>query len=300
MKKEMKSTVDELMVFITIVDTASIVCAAERLQQTPSAVSRTLTRLEKKLKVTLLARTTRKLKLTQEGEIFLAKARKILAELSCAEDELLHADRDISGLLRIDAATSFVLHMLAPLIFEFRQLYPNLQIELNSNDQFIDLLECNTDIAIRIGKLADSTLHAKRLMKSRLFLVASPKYIQQYGQPQNVEALQQHQLIGFSQHPHLNMWPITFEGKPLKAQANLTANTGETIRKLVLNHTGIACLSAFLIKQDLEEGRLVEVLAHQNTAQYQIIQAVYYKQAHMPKRIRLFIEFLANRLGDMD
>lgn len=293
----MKSSIDELMAFITIVDTGSIVCAAEQLQQTPSGMSRALTRLEKKLGVTLLARTTRKLKLTQEGETFLVKARQILNDLLRAEEELLNTDQQISGVLRIDAATSFVLHIIAPIICKFRVLYPNLQIELNSNDQVIDLLECRTDVAIRIGKLADSTLHAKQLMKSKLSLVASPEYLKQYEPLHSVEQLAQHQLIGFSQHPNLNVWPVQFGGKSFKAVANLTANTGETIRTLALNHNGIACLSAFLIQEDVKAGQLVEVLSKDVLPQYQTIQAVYYKQAYLPKRIRLFIAFLAEHLN---
>ena len=295
----MKSSIDELMAFTAIVDTGSIVCAAEQLQQTASGVSRALTRLEKKLGITLLARTTRKIKLTQEGEIFLVKTRQILNDLTAAEEALLHSDRDISGLLRVDAATSFVLHRIAPLICKFRTQYPNLNIELNSNDQVIDLLECRTDVAIRIGELSDSTLHSKKLMKSRLYLVASPQYLKQWGKPQCVEDLYQHQLIGFSQHPNLNLWPVKQEQKTFKAKASLTANTGETIRHLVLNHNGIACLSAFLVTEDMEQGNLESVLDDEVILKYQTVQAVYYKHAHTPKRIRLFIEFLAKHLNDM-
>ena len=137
----MKSTLEELVAFIRIVDAGSIVSAAEQLNQTPSGISRALNRLEKKLNVTLLERTTRKIKLTQEGSLFLVRARTILADLSDAEEALLKSDSDTSGQLRVDSATPFVLHVIAPLMKKFMQRYPNIEIELNNNDQVIDLLE---------------------------------------------------------------------------------------------------------------------------------------------------------------
>lgn len=294
----MKSSIEELQVFIAVVDTGSLGAAADLLKQTTSGVSRALSRLEQKLGVTLLERTTRRLKLTQEGELFLQSARQILSDLSAAEDALLKSDSDISGLIRVDAAASFVLHVIVPLIQEFRRCYPQLKIELNSNDQIVDLLENKTDVAIRIGNLHDSSLHAKYLARSRLYLVASPSYLAEHGCPQSVDELLQHQLIGFGQHPHLNVWPILKNGQPLKICANLTASTGETIRKLALCGNGIASLSEFLIHQDLKKQELIPVLTDQTVLKEQVIQAVYYQQEHLPKRVRLLIEFLAERLAE--
>ena len=183
----MKSTFEELQAFVTIVDSGSIVAAAEHLSQTTSGVSRALSRLETKLKVTLIERTTRKLKLTQEGQLFLEKARKILHDLAEAEDLLLKADEDISGLIRVDSATPFILHVIVPLMHEFMQKYPGIEIELNNHDQIIDLLEHKTDVAIRFGELNDSSLHAKLLCRSRLYLVASAEYIERHGCPSKTE-----------------------------------------------------------------------------------------------------------------
>ena len=152
----MKSTIEELQVFTVIVDSGSIVKAAERLDQTASGISRALQRLESKLNVTLLERTTRKIKLTQEGQLFLAKTRRILNDLTEAEDSLLKLDADTSGLVRVDSAISFILHVIVPLIPEFNARYPHIQIELVNHDQVIDLLEHKADVAIRFGKLNDS------------------------------------------------------------------------------------------------------------------------------------------------
>ena len=293
----MKSTLDELQAFISIVDSGSIVDASKHLQQTTSGLSRALQRLESKLNVTLLERTTRKLKLTQEGQVFLEKARKILHDLNEAEDALLQSDNDTAGLIRVDSATPFVLHVIVPLIAEFNQLYPNIEIELNSNDQIIDLLEHKTDVAIRFGELNDSSLHARLLCKSRLYIVASPEYLEKNGYPKTAQDILNHPQIGFSKVSHLNTWPIRVNGEQLSVHPKIKASNGETVRQLALDGLGITCLSAFLVHRDLQQNRLIALLEDQIELHEQSIHAVYYQQEHLPKRVRLFIDFLAQKLS---
>ncbi|QNX08837.1 LysR family transcriptional regulator [Acinetobacter seifertii] len=294
----MKSTIEELVAFITIVDTGSFVAAAEHLKQTPSGMSRSLTRLEAKLGVTLLERTTRKLKLTQEGQQFLIKARKILNELNAAEEDLQKSDQGTAGLIRIDSATPFVLHVIAPLMHKFRKSYPDIEIEINSNDQVIDLLQHKTDVAFRFGELNDSSLHAKLVCKSRLYIVASPEYLAIKGTPTQPEQLEHHDLIGFTRPDYINNWPIKVGDEYFFAQAHIKASSGETVRQLTVRGHGIARLSEFEIWKDIQEGRLAALFEDQIEHQYQSIHAVYYQQEHLPKRIRLFIEFLADQLKD--
>ncbi|OTG64297.1 LysR family transcriptional regulator [Acinetobacter silvestris] len=293
----MKSTLEELQAFIYIVDSGSIVAAARHLQQTTSGVSRALQRLETKLNVTLLERTTRKLKLTHEGQLFLEKARKIVHDLNEAEDALLKSDSATSGLIRVDSATPFVLHVIVPLLREFTQLYPNIEIELNSNDQIIDLLEHKTDVAIRFGQLNDSSLHAKLLCKSRLYIVASPEYLELNGYPQSPKDLLKHAQIGFSKVAHLNTWPIRVDGEQLTVRPKIKASNGETVRQMALDGLGITCLSAFLVHRDIHNNRLITLFEDQIELHEQSIHAVYYQQEHLPKRVRLFIEFLVQKLS---
>jgi DNA-binding transcriptional LysR family regulator len=252
----MKSTIEELVAFITIVDTGSFVAAAEHLKQTPSGMSRSLTRLEAKLGVTLLERTTRKLKLTQEGQQFLIKARKILNELNAAEEDLQKSDQGTAGLIRIDSATPFVLHVIAPLMHKFRKCYPDIEIEINSNDQVIDLLQHKTDVAFRFGELNDSSLHAKLVCKSRLYIVASPEYLAIKGTPTQPKQLEHHDLIGFTRPDYINSWPIKVGDEYFFAQAHIKASSGETVRQLTVRGHGIARLSEFEIWKDIQEGRL--------------------------------------------
>ncbi|MDR0237058.1 LysR family transcriptional regulator [Acinetobacter sp.] len=293
----MKSTLEELQAFINIVDSGSIVAAATHLEQTTSGVSRALQRLESKLNVTLLERTTRKLKLTQEGQLFLEKARKIVHDLNEAEDALLKSDSDTSGLIRVDSATPFVLHVIVPLMQEFSQLYPNIEIELNSNDQIIDLLEHKTDVAIRFGELNDSSMHARLLCKSRLYIVASPEYLDRNGYPETPADILNHVQIGFNKVSHLNIWPIRVNGEKLTVQPKIKASSGETVRQLCLRGHGIARLSAFEVLKDIRQGRLIALFEDQIEIYEQHIHAVYYQQEHLPKRVRLFIEFLAQKLS---
>ena len=294
----MKSTIEELNAFVTIVDCGSIVMAAQQLNQTTSGVSRALQRLEQKLNVTLLERTTRKLKLTDGGQQFLIKARKILSELAEAEESIQHAESELAGLIRIDSATPFILHVIVPLIDEFMQRYPKIDIELSNHDQIIDLLEHKTDVAIRFGELEDSTLHAKLLCKSRLYIVASPAYLAKNGQPSVASDLQQHTLLGFSRPVHLNTWPIEVDGRPYTIAAKIKSSNGETVRKLALQGIGITCLSRFLVEQDLAKGTLVALLEDQIQLSEQKIHAVYYQQNFVPKRIRVFIDYLAEKLKE--
>lgn len=296
----MKATIDELYTFITIVDAGSIVGASLQLSQTTSSVSRALKRLEDKLNVTLLERTTRMIQLTDSGELFLKYAKEIIGKLLEAEDAVLASDVNISGIIRIDAATPFILHVLTPLLVQFTYQYPNIKIELSNNEFVIDLLKENIDIAIRIGHLEDSTLHAKLLMQSELQIVASPNYLKKYGTPKNIEELKQHKCIGFSQLSHLNQWPI-YDGDELYTiNPIMSSSNGEVIRNLVLQDAGVACLSNFLVKKDIKEDRLTSILADQVEKKKQNIYAVYYQKAYLPKRFRLLIDFLSQYLKNAE
>lgn len=185
----MKVTLDELQAFAAVVDTGSITAAAQQLGLTVSATSRTLGRLEEKLKTTLLRRTTRRLALTDEGEAFLRNARSIIDAVENAEAQMLTRREKPSGRLRVDAATPFMLHVIVPLVAGYRERYPEVELELHSNEGIIDLLERRTDVAIRIGHLKDSTLHSRLIGHSRVRILASPAYLQAHGTPRKAEDL---------------------------------------------------------------------------------------------------------------
>ncbi len=293
----MKITLEELRAWVAVVDTGSITAAADQLDQTSSGISRALSRLESKLQTTLMHRTTRRLALTEEGLIFLDHARQILSSVELAEEQIAQR-RDIpSGRLRVNANAPFMLHVIVPLVAEFRQRYPQIQLELNTDDIMIDLLEQQTDIAIRVGELRDSTLRARVLGSSATRLVASPAYLQQYGIPETVESLSSHQLLGFSQLDAHNVWPVwQREGEYLQIKPTLSASSGETLRQLALAGQGIARLSDFVSREDRARGELVQVLEQETRELCLPIHAVYYRNQSLTSRITCFLDFLREKI----
>ncbi|HKT62211.1 LysR substrate-binding domain-containing protein [Burkholderia sp. 22313] len=294
----MKITLDELQAFVAVVDTGSITAAAQQLDLTVSAASRTLARLEEKLKTTLLRRTTRRLELTEEGRAFLQDARAIIESVENAEEQMLARREMPSGRLRVDAATPFMLHVVVPLVRGYRERFPKVDLELNSNEGIIDLLERRTDVALRIGRLKDSTLHSRRIGNSRLRILASPAYIEAHGQPRKVEDLGKHTLLGFTQPESLNVWPLLgADGEPLRIEPGIGSSSGETLRQLALEGAGVVCLSDFMTGQDRDAGRLVQVLARQTLDVEQPINAVYYRNTAISSRIASFVDYMIEVLG---
>lgn len=294
----MKSRSDELQVFVSVIESGSISAAAEQVGQTPSAISRTLSRLEAKLDTTLINRTTRRMDLTEEGKFFLERARQILAQMEDLEERLSLRQQTPSGRLRINSASPFMLHSIVPHVAEFRALYPEVQLELNSNDLIIDLLEQSTDVAIRIGALADSTLHARSLGSSPLNILASAEYLEKHGVPKTVEALAEHSLLGFTQNETLNHWPLRHaDGDRLFIRPAVSASSGETLRQLALAGEGIVCLSHFMTHEDIRTGRLKVLLAEANSGYRQPIHAVYYRNSQLALRIQCFLDFIQRKLA---
>ncbi|MGQ7260786.1 LysR substrate-binding domain-containing protein [Vreelandella sp. V005] len=293
----MKSTLEEQQAFVTVVDSGSITSAAERLGISVSGVSRALNRLEQKLGATLLRRTTRRLELTEEGETFLEHCRRILAAVEEAEEAMLDRHNQPQGRLRVNAAPSFMQFVIVPLIGEFRASYPGVKLELDTHDRFVDLLEQRVDLAIRIGELEDSSLHARLLGYSPLRLLASPAYLERAGIPQGIEDLQAHSLLGFSQLDHLNQWPLILgDGQHLHIIPTLSASSGSTLIELAMAGEGIVCLADFMTIMPRQKGSLVDVLPDHIKCQNQAVNVVYYRQATLSQRARLFMDFLAERL----
>ncbi|WP_343719948.1 LysR substrate-binding domain-containing protein [Achromobacter dolens] len=294
----MKTTLDEMQVFIAIVDCGSITAAADALQQTISATSRTMTRLEEKLQTTLMRRTTRRLELTEEGSAYLEQARKIIAAVEETEEQMRARRNQPAGRLRVDAASPFMLHVIVPLVSGYRKRYPKVELELNSNEGNIDLLERRTDLALRIGSLKDSSLHAVPIGRSRVRVLASPGYLAAHGTPKRVADLREHTLLGFSQLESLNEWPLEdADGQPLHIQPSIRSFSGETLRQLALNDAGIVCLSDFMTRADRQSGALRQLFPRQTLDVRQPVNAVYYRNTAISSRIKSFIDYLVESLG---
>ena len=294
-----KASSDELKIFVTVVESDSFSRAASQLNLTPSAISRAVKKLEAKLGVELLTRTTRHISLTQEGEGYFRKVQKLLQEMAAAETELMETRQVPRGLLRVDAATPVVLHLLTPMIEPFRQRYPEVTLSLISSETFINLIEHKVDVAIRVGNLTDSSLRARPLFSSYRKLIASPAYLARYNAPLNVKELAQHSCLGFVETPALNRWPIAQpDGELYTIQPSITANSGETLKQLCLADNGIACLSDYMIDAELKQGSLVEVLSDKRLPVAMPFNAVYYSDRAVSPRVRAFIDFLSEWINE--
>jgi DNA-binding transcriptional LysR family regulator len=295
MNIDLKTRSDDLELLLCVVDSGGFSAAAEILDIQVARVSRAVSKIEAQLGVNILTRTTRRIELTDEGRKFVSSIRVALQSLQTAENEIIARGELPAGRLRVNAASPFIFHQLIPLIQPFKVAYPDIELELRSNEAFIDLIENRTDVAIRIGKLEDSTLHAKALGKSPLYIVASPDYITKRGVPKQPKDLKLHDIIGFSDIKSLNKWPIK-GGEPIVP--SLTASNGETIRQLALSGNGIACLSGFMVHQDIASGALMTLLESYrllNTDREQI-SAVFYQSSSVAKRVTAFLEFIKPQL----
>jgi len=295
----MKTTLDELQALLAVIDCGTLSAAAEQLGQTPSGISRALARLEEKLGTTLLSRTTRRLNLTAEGEAFVGDARAIIEAVETAEERMTLRRQRPAGRLRVDAAMPFMLHVISPLVAGYRARFPEVQLELNSSERYIDLLERRTDVAIRIGPLADSTLHARLLGRSALQLVASPAYLDAHGMPGSVADLARHTLLGFNEPESLNRWPLPGDDDGLlRVRPDIAVSSGETLRQLACDGVGISCLSNFLTQTDRHAGRLQAVLPEQTLTVHQPIHAVYYRNTAVSARVRSFVDHLTQAISN--
>ncbi|WP_298939332.1 LysR family transcriptional regulator [uncultured Psychromonas sp.] len=292
----MQTRSDDLTILLAVVDNGGFSAAADMLDIQVARVSRAVSKIEKQLGVSILNRTTRRLELTDEGQQFIHSVRQGLLQLQQAEEDLVSRGDLPKGRLRVDAASPFIFHQLIPLIKGFSEAYPDIQLELTSNEGIVDLLEKKTDVAIRIGRLVDSTLHARPLGRSLLHIVAAPKYLSTQGVPQTTAQLADHQLLGLSGAKSLNQWPL----KGFNCiQPNIVSSNGESVRQLAIAGNGIACLSAFMVKKDIEAGLLIPLLADQKQVSHDCeqINAVYYKSSTIARRISAFIDYIQPKLS---
>jgi DNA-binding transcriptional LysR family regulator len=294
----LKIQLDELEIFNVVVQSDNFSDAANTLNVTSSVVSRTIKKLEHKLDTSLFNRTTRKIHLTQEGERLHQYALSITVQAQAIETYFNNKDKAPEGELIIDAATPFVLHAISPLIPAFQIQYPGINVNLQSTESNIDLIHNKVDVAIRLGKLEDSTLKAKKLGEATRKLYASPHYIEQYGIPTTASDLSEHICLAFSAPERLNTWPICdSQGQLIAINSCLKADNGETIKQLAIEGAGIACLSSFTTQEDVRLGRLVPILKDRLRKQTVPIYAVFYAENEVNNRVRCFLDFVAEHIN---
>ncbi|ABI78091.1 transcriptional regulator, LysR family [Hyphomonas neptunium ATCC 15444] len=286
-----------LEVFAAIASEGSFSAAGRRLDLSASAISRTVDRIEERLGVRLILRSTRALTLTAEGQAYLSAARRILTDLDEAEQSI--ADQGAPrGRLRVSAALAHGRLCIVPLLGQFSVLYPHILVDISLTDNVVDIAAGETDVAIRFGPLADSPLMARKLGESGRVIVASPDYIARNGAPEMPEDLYRHNCLSFNFRRAEPVWPFRKDGRDyaLNVRGSIEANNGETLGQLAADGIGIARVGTFSVAADMAAGTLVPLLEGYNPGDIEEIHAVFAGGPNTPARVRAFVEFLAEHL----
>ncbi|HVY05339.1 MAG TPA: LysR family transcriptional regulator [Burkholderiales bacterium] len=278
--------------FVRIVETGSFSAVAREMNMTQPTVSKQLTALERQLKTRLLNRSTRQLSLTEAGSAYFESSKRILDTVNEAEANLGVLQTQLSGVLRVNSSIGLGQMYLGPLLLKFQSMHPGLMIDLALADRFVDLVEEGVDVAIRIGRLVDSNLAARRIGTSERCLIATPAYLKKNGTPKTPQDLVNHNCILYAYLSTGNEWVFGKDGEiRVRVSGTLRANNGEAIRQAVMADLGIAASPAWLIQDDLRSGRLQEILRDYAPPPGEI-NAVYPSGRHVSAKVRAFTEFL--------
>jgi DNA-binding transcriptional LysR family regulator len=288
----------DLRVFVRVIDRGSFSSAAKDLKITPSAVSKLVSRLEDRLGVRLLERSTRRLVLTPEGETFLARARRIVADIDEAEAEVMQARGVPRGKLRINSGTAFGLHQLAPALADFLARYPEIELELSITDRLVDLIEEQADIAVRSGHIPEGPFVQRKIADLQRVICAAPSYLKRRGAPKMAADLKRHDCIVVA-GPGLNRWPFkTRTGiDVVEVRPRVSTDDAEAALRLAIEGAGIIRLSDVIVGEPLRAGELTALLTDSHHVEPFPLAAIYPAGRQRLPRVAVFIEFLIERFG---
>lgn len=289
----------DMQVFVKVVETGSFSATALLLHMSPSAVSKLVSRIEKRLGVQLFKRSTRSMTLTSEGRAFYESCVRILQDIDEAELSVSQGFAQVRGLLRVNVSLPLGQHYLLPLLPEFHRLYPDVTVDISLSDAKVELQRDEVDVAIRMGRLNDLSYRARHLGRSRKVVVAAPGYLERHGTPREPSDLARHRCLGFNFRRAPDEWPFLVDGKlvHLAVQGGMLTNNGETLRQLALDGLGVARLGMFHVYDDIRRGALVELLPRHNAGDVEEITVIFLNQKHVPPRVRAFIDFVVERLA---
>jgi DNA-binding transcriptional LysR family regulator len=300
----MNDRIRELAFFLRVSEEASFSAAARSLDLDPSTISKVIQRLENRLGVRLFHRTSRVLQLTQEGEQFLAAAQKVMTALEEAEASISPAATEASGVLRLSSTPAFACERLAPLMPEFLHKHPAVRVEFVLAATPPDIFDQQIDISFQSGNIPDSTLVAKRITTARWQLCAAPSYLKRAGTPATPEDLAKHQCLNFLPGSYRSRWltrDVHRQGTPISTfepKAVVAANSGDMLCRLAVRGMGIARLADYHIAAAVASGQLVVLLGDYELDR-EPIYAVYASKRHLSARVRVFLDFAGEKLGDL-
>ncbi|WP_437663564.1 LysR family transcriptional regulator [Sorangium sp. So ce1182] len=287
-------TLTSIEFFVTTVQAGSFAAGAKRLGVTASAVSRRIARLEDELGVQLLARTTRSLRLTEDGAAFLDRGARIVEEYRAATETLKGTRTAPAGALRVDAAVVLGRTLLGPRIADFLRRYPKIRLELTLRDQFIDPVAEGVDVAVRLGPLRDSTLVARRVGEIRTMICGSPAYFRRHGRPRRLEDLARHACLGFLQDGRPTPYRFVDGQLPPAAAVEARFHTNDADLLLTGATAGLGLVYSFdfHVEDALARGELEAVQLREPSVTYPV-HALYPRSRHLLPRARVFVDFLA-------
>lgn len=289
----------EMQTFCSVVDAGSFVAAAESLGISKAAASRYVSELESRLGVRLLHRTTRRLSLTPEGEVFYIRSRELLSSVEEAEAEVTSRGDVARGMLRVNVPVSFGISHLAPLWGQFHERFPEVELTIDLSDRTVDVVEEGYDLSVRIGILRNSTLVSRRITTTRLKPCASPDYLRRHGEPTHPRELVDHRVIAYSYFTAGNDWSFSGpEGEvSVRTRPWMMASNGETCVATALAGQGIVLQPGFLVNEALEAGTLVELMPDYPSTELGVY-AVYPTRKFVTPKVRALVDFLVSSFPD--
>lgn len=291
----------EMQIFVRIAERNSFTQAAEDLQLPRATVTNTIKRLEARLGSRLLQRTTRQVRMTQEGQYYYRRCLQILAELEDTERTFL--EKNPKGLLRVNLQGTLAKHFVVPYLADFVARYPDIQLHIGEDDRLVDLVREGIDCVLRAGTLQDSTLVARPLAQMPQLTVASPDYLAKFGTPNNIEQLSRHQAVGYSSHEFGHQTDLDFvvdnQVVAVNLRADIFVNGADLYTGASLAGLGIIQVPRYRIEQQLKENRLVELLS-ETPPPAMPVSALMTHHKQLSSRTRVFVDWLVERFRSLD
>ncbi len=289
----------EMEAFVRSVELASFSAAARELKLTPSTLSKLVTRLERALKVRLLTRTTRRIVPTPEGELFVARCRRILAEMEDAETEVSRSRERPRGLLRMHMGVGVAMHVIVDALPRFAERYPEVRLDLLIEDRRVDLARENIDISVRPWRPELTALVVRKIFDFDRILCASPAYLKRHGRPRTPDDLARHRCMGVSSIPAHSHWLFKGADGPrgIDVLPAFAGNNADCIHRFALSGMGIARLNEFIVAPALRDGRLVQVLEDYYWDEKLSMLAIYPHERHRLPRVAAMLDFLVESFG---
>ncbi|MDH3579002.1 MAG: LysR family transcriptional regulator [Hyphomicrobiales bacterium] len=286
----------DLEIFARVVTAGNMSAAGREMELSPAVVSKRISHLEQRLAARLFQRTTRQLTLTETGQGFYDRVVNILAGIEEAEAYVTRRNTVPQGTLKITAPTAFGRMHIAPYLSDFLNQYPDIRLDLDLSDTFVDIVGAGFDAAIRVAELEDSSLVARKLAPSHRVICAAPDYIKEHGTPKTLAELTKHNCLAPTAQ---ELWRLQGKNGPesIRVSGNIRTNSTEVVREAVLAGIGIALRSTWDVGPELQSGQLKVIMPEYQQSPRVAIYAVYPCRQYVPAKLRVFVDYLAGRFG---